>query len=530
MDYLVTVVLTILIFGILVFIHELGHFLMALRAGVYVEEFAFGFGPKLFSKRYGNVTYRINLIPLGGYVKMLGDMDGSSFRRYDSKPLTKKEKIEVKNILEKADLASRDADYHKLMKFIEEQENKLSEEHLALLDKYIVDEFIPNHPQNFDNKKFFPRLGILLAGVTMNFILGSILFYVMFAITGFTVDMTKIGEPTFLGAKTSNPPVIFQVYKDEYRDYEGSVIISYDNKRVTDMDMLNKLLKENYNKNVPIEIQNSKGIVYTQMILNGDGLFTNFDEEVRDKVLLINISEDSAANKAGLEDGYVLLSFDDIRLESPEQLRGLLKENKGKQVELTYIDLKGDTNITLVDLPDAREGEPILGAVPIKNIAYYQNGIRISYEDNKLFSGFLHATNLLTYNATAFGNFIGEAFREKSIEPVFSQVNSIVAVVDITFYFVKGNDFVSILNLVAMLNVILAFMNILPIPLFDGGHILFLFIEKIRGKKISTATQNKIGQIVFVLLIILTLLIVFKDIVQFEWPKRFGEKVLSIIK
>lgn len=73
-------------------------------------------------------------------------------------------------------------------------------------------------------------------------------------------------------------------------------------------------------------------------------------------------------------------------------------------------------------------------------------------------------------------------------------------------------------------------MNVLPIPLFDGGHVLFLFIEKIRGKKISTSTQNRIGQIFFVLLIILTLLIVFKDIVQFEWPRRIGDKVLGVIK
>ena len=123
-----------------------------------------------------------------------------------------------------------------------------------------------------------------------------------------------------------------------------------------------------------------------------------------------------------------------------------------------------------------------------------------------------------------------DAFEEDSLKPVFSKVNSIVAVVDVTFYFVKANNFIGILNLTAMLSVVLAFMNVLPIPLFDGGHILFLFIEKIRGKKISTEIQNKIGQIFFILLIILTILIVFKDLLQFEWPQRIGERLLSIIK
>lgn len=529
MDYLITIVLTILIFGVLVFVHELGHFLAALRAGVYVEEFAFGFGPKVLAKKYKNVTYRINLIPLGGYVKMLGDMDGSSFRRYDSKSLTKAEKTTVNTILKKAGLDQKDSDYRQLVDFIEAQENKLSEKELQLLEKYLVDEFIPNHPQNFDNKGFKPRLIILLAGVFMNFVLGSVLFYVMFSFTNFTVDMTKIGEPRFLGAQTSNPPVIFQVYREEYRAYEGSLIISYDNTNITSMELFDQLLAQNYNQSAPIEIQNAEGTIKTEMILNGDGLFTNFDSEVRDKVLLLNVGEDSAAAKAGLQSGFVVLAFDGIELESPEQLRSLLNQYRGESVEFVYIDLNGDTKITLVELPNPEDDGPILGAVPVSNSAYYQNALRVYYGDNKWASGFLHSTNLLVYNASAFSKFIGEAFQQKSVDPVFSQVNSIVAVVDITFYFVKGDNFLSILNLVAMLNVILAFMNILPIPLFDGGHVLFLFIEKIRGRKISTATQNRIGQIFFVLLIILTFLIIFKDIVQFEWPRRIGDKIMGVI-
>lgn len=530
MDYLVTIVLTILIFGVLVFVHELGHFLAALRAGVYVEEFAFGFGPKLFSRKHKNVTYRINLIPLGGYVKMLGDMDGSSFQRYDSKPLTKSEKTTVDNILKKRGLHKKDSDYRQLVNFIEDPKSKLSEKELVLLEKYLVDEFIPNHPQNFDNKSFSQRLVILLAGVFMNFVLGSVLFYIMFMFTNFTVDMTKIGNPRFFGAQTSNPPVLFQVYREEYRDYEDSLIISYDNQNITSMELFDTLLAKNYNQKTPIEIQNANGITQTEMILSGDGLFTNFDSEVRDRILLLNVAEDSAAKKAGLSSGSVLLAFDGVELKDTDQFRKLLSENRGKTVEFLYIDLDGSTKTTLVDLPNPPDNEPILGAVPVLNSAYYQNALRIYYGGNKWASGFLHSSNLLLYNTSAFSKFIGDAFRQKSIEPVSSQVNSIVAVVDITFTFVKGDNFISILNLVAMLSVILAFMNILPIPLFDGGHVLFLFIEKIRGKKISTTTQNRIGQVFFVLLIILTLLIVYKDVVQFEWPRRISDKVLGIIK
>lgn len=75
--FIVTLFIFILIFGLIVFVHELGHFLVAKRADIYVEEFAFGFPPRLFAKKVGETVYAINAIPLGGYVRMRGE-DGVS--------------------------------------------------------------------------------------------------------------------------------------------------------------------------------------------------------------------------------------------------------------------------------------------------------------------------------------------------------------------------------------------------------------------------------------------------------------------
>src|SRR3989338_2399556 len=73
---LLTILVFIIILGLLVFVHELGHFIMAKRAGMRVDEFGFGFPPRLFGIRRGETLYSINLIPLGGFVKILGE-DGS---------------------------------------------------------------------------------------------------------------------------------------------------------------------------------------------------------------------------------------------------------------------------------------------------------------------------------------------------------------------------------------------------------------------------------------------------------------------
>src|SRR5690606_11289349 len=73
MNTLVTITAFIIIFGALVFFHELGHFIFAKRAGILCREFAIGFGPKLLAFRKGETLYTVRLLPLGGYVRMAGE-------------------------------------------------------------------------------------------------------------------------------------------------------------------------------------------------------------------------------------------------------------------------------------------------------------------------------------------------------------------------------------------------------------------------------------------------------------------------
>jgi len=82
---LATILIFLAILGLLVFAHELGHFITAKLSGVQVDEFAFGFPPRLFSTKKGETRYSINSIPLGGYVKMLGEEDPSQPRSFASK-------------------------------------------------------------------------------------------------------------------------------------------------------------------------------------------------------------------------------------------------------------------------------------------------------------------------------------------------------------------------------------------------------------------------------------------------------------
>src|SRR5260370_13483749 len=70
---LVTILVFLLILSVLVLIHELGHFLTAKKLGVKVEEFGFGFPPRVWGKKFGETLYSINLLPIGGFVKLYGE-------------------------------------------------------------------------------------------------------------------------------------------------------------------------------------------------------------------------------------------------------------------------------------------------------------------------------------------------------------------------------------------------------------------------------------------------------------------------
>lgn len=98
---MITLIIFILILGILIFVHEFGHFITAKKSGIRVEEFAFGFPPKIFSKKIGETEYSINALPLGGYVKIYGEEnkeDSRDPRSFMAKPLRVRSLIVVAGI------------------------------------------------------------------------------------------------------------------------------------------------------------------------------------------------------------------------------------------------------------------------------------------------------------------------------------------------------------------------------------------------------------------------------------------------
>jgi len=188
----VTLIVFILILSILVFVHELGHFLAAKRAGILVEEFGFGLPPRLWGKKVGETIYSINALPIGGFVKLYGENGESEVA--SSKQL------------------------------------------------------VASEGRAYFEKPIWQRLGVLLAGVTMNLFLAVVAFSVLYYVYGIP---TKTGKIRIVGIAPASPAQIAQLKPDD-------VVVAIDGQKVSQTEEFVRLTKEKAEKTVQLEIQREK--------------------------------------------------------------------------------------------------------------------------------------------------------------------------------------------------------------------------------------------------------------------------------
>ena len=155
-------------------------------------------------------------------------------------------------------------------------------------------------------------------------------------------------------------------------------------------------------------------------------------------------------------------------------------------------------------------GQAGLGVSMVRAIELdYSNG------SDKYFAGFMHSVNIMGYSFSVMGEMIGISVKEKSLEPVSQGVSGPVGIYGAVNAVISSggpNMVYTILDLMALLSLSLAFMNLLPIPALDGGRLVFVLFEWLTGKRASPKIENAMHQIGFMFLIGLIILITFKDI------------------
>jgi regulator of sigma E protease len=437
MDGLVMAGQLLLGLSILIILHELGHFWAARAFGIKVEKFYLFFdawGFKLFSFNYKGCEYGIGWLPLGGYVKIAGMIDES---------------------MDTDQLAG------------------------------------PPQPWEFRSKPAWQRLIVMLGGVTVNVILGILIFWIL---------TFKYGESYTPNDKLVNgiaPGIIGK----EIGLQNGDRIVEVNGKKIERFE----------------EVASSKVLLGNSELTvqrDGETKTIKVPGDVLEKVSDYGIAEfvsprflasvgavvpASNADKAGLEVGDKIVSINQKSVKFLDEVRDELQTHKNQTVRLGVLR-SADT----VQLATAVDTAGQIGFKP--------DGLEIPVEKQNydffasLPVGAAKAWGSLTDNAKGLGKVVtGQVKANKAFTGPVGIANMFGAEV----------NWIKFWGLVGLLSMALALMNILPIPALDGGHAVFLVIEMIKGKPLGDKFMEKAQIVGFVILVALMVFVLGNDILKY---------------
>lgn len=426
----------ILSLSILVVLHEFGHYLPAKWFKTRVEKFYLFFNPyfSLFKKQIGETEWGIGWIPFGGYVKIAGMVDES-------------------------------------------------------MDK----EQMKQEPQpwEFRSKKAWQRLIIMIGGVTVNFLLGILIFSMMMFHWGEsyikTADVKDGMAVDSLGMKLGlkDGDKVLKV-GDLNMDKFNSGLVA--NEII--INQANSLIVERNGQEVTLQVPSELVGDLTKYDNRGKSLFYP-----RVQLELKKVIPGGNAEKAGLPDNVKIVAVENQPVQFQHEFRKILQDKKGQTVNFTYL-LGQDTLNKAIAISDK-------GTIDIELDA----GIPISYQKYGFFESFPKGTSMAV-------NFIGSQI--KAFGQIFSgkikAKDSLGSVFSIATMFDSGWDWRIFWNITASLSILLAFFNMLPIPALDGGYVMFLIWEVITGKVPSDRFMEVVNYVGFILLMTLMLFAIGLDV------------------
>lgn len=235
------------------------------------------------------------------------------------------------------------------------------------------------------------------------------------------------------------------------------------------------------------------------------------DEEsaksVRDvKIQISGIIEDSPADKAGIKIGDTIVQADEIKINSTEDLQNYTEENLGKPIILSITRGKESFTKEIIPRENYPEDEGAMG------VSLAQTAI-VSYSFlEAIKQGFEYTVHLTIFILMAFASIIwGLVTTGKTV----AEVSGPVGIAAMTQQ-AASMGFLTVLNFTALISVNLAIINALPLPALDGGRILFLLVEKIKGSPINQVWETKVNNFGFMLLMALMVIVTFKDVAKLD--------------
>ncbi|HUF49436.1 MAG TPA: RIP metalloprotease RseP [Longimicrobiales bacterium] len=468
---LTTVLATLVVLGVLIFVHELGHFMTAKWVDIEVPRFSIGFGPKVFGFRRGETEYVISLLPLGGYVKMAG--------------MEEMEAIEggAVNVGEHAADAVNVG------------------EHAADAVEHVDAHEKAHRPRDFESKSLPARALVISAGVIMNMLFAFVVFSIIVGIWGVEGDPgTRVGgiREELLPAEATG---LLEIQP-------GSRVAAVNGRPVTTRSELN------------FELMRARAGETTLTFDAGDTLrfsLPSRDEHRLNAIAALEIFTDirpvigqvignGPGRDAGLQRGDTIVAVAGQPVTSWQDFVALIERRPGIAVPLVIA--RAGQRLDLVVTPEERvldNGLRIgrVGVGPLDTPLLPRERVSASHA--------IREGAAQTWGVTAAtldllsGMFTGRQSARSLGGPIMiGQLSGQFARAGIEQF----------LSFMAVLSISLAILNMLPIPVLDGGHLVFLAIEGVRGRPLSYQSRMRLTQIGFLLIILLMVWAVGNDVLR----------------
>jgi len=425
------------VLGVLVFIHELGHYVMAKRIGVRVLKFSLGFGPRLVGFRRGDTDYCISAIPLGGYVKMAGEN--------------------------------------------------------------------PDDPRSGANDEFlsktkWQRFQVLAMGPAMNILLAIVVMAI--------VLMQGAEVPAY----EDQPPVVGAVLPDSPAAraglQPGDKFIEAGGRDTPTWKQFFIVVGTRPNRPVPLTFlrqgREMTAVVtpkpLTRFEIGDVGVLPNVHPQVP------SVVPNQPAEQAGIKAGDIVLAVDRQPVVFSQQLKEAIEKKAGVPITLSMLRNGQPLEISVTPTPEVtREGT--VGRI----------GIAIKDEVTLIEPGPLEAVGLsLKRNWELAGLIFQTVWVLLTREASPRQLMGPLAIMQLSGESAQAG-WIPLLTLLASISLNLGILNLLPIPVLDGGHIFIMAIEGVVRRDFSSRVKEKMFLAGFVLLMMLMVTVIYNDLTRISW-------------
>ncbi|HZI78902.1 MAG TPA: RIP metalloprotease RseP [Vicinamibacterales bacterium] len=431
-----TLVSFLFVLGVLIFVHELGHFLAARRLGVRVLTFSLGFGPKILKFTRGDTEYCVSAIPLGGYVKMAGESP---------------------------------------------------------------DDPRSGAPDEFLSKSKWERFQILIMGPVMNIVLAVVVLAIVLA-QGAEVPAYE-DQPPVVGAVKMNSPAerVGIVVGDRILSVAGDAVPTWKDMAIAIGTRANR----------PVELTLDRGgrTMSLEVRPSAEGRYEIGDLGVLPDISPIaqKVEPPDAAARGGMKAGDVIYAVNGKRMIFPEDLKEAIASHPEEPIDVEVRRAGAPLHLSIT--PDRRPTGGWIGITIVEPTRSFKPGpfeaVRLSVVQN--------ATSGVMIFKILGGLFTGSTSVRQLQGPVgIAQLSGESA----------EAGFIHLLSLMAVISLNLGLLNLMPVPVLDGGHILIMALEGVARRDFSMAVKEKMLLAGFVVLMMLMVTVIYNDLTRINWIER----------